>query len=108
MLIPDVARVYNAFMRFPTVTHATFAWDAATDGAVVGYRLYYGTTSGVYTAHVDVGNVTQYSLAGIPIFDSTGLRLTYYAQVVGLNAGGSEIDSPSNEASIQAINVVGP
>lgn len=108
LLIPDGYPAYNAFMRFPTVTHVTFAWDAALDGSIVGYRLYYGTSAGTYTNHINVGNVTQYSIAGIPIFDSTGARITYYAAVKGLNSSGAEIDDISNEDSLQAINVVGP
>lgn len=108
MLKPDGAPMYHAFMRFPTVRHVTFAWDAATDGNVVAYRLYYGVASGQYTGRIDVGNVTQYSIAGIPIFDANGARITYYAQVIGLNSSGQEIDAGSNEASLQALDVVGP
>jgi hypothetical protein len=31
-------------------------WDAPGDPTVVGYILSYGTASGEYTSHVDVGN----------------------------------------------------
>ena len=43
----------------------TLAWDANTDPAVAGYKLYYGTASRTYGTPVDVGKVTQYTLAGI-------------------------------------------
>jgi hypothetical protein len=43
----------------------TLAWDANTDPAVAGYKLYYGTASRTYGTPVDVGKVTQYTLTGI-------------------------------------------
>src|SRR6266436_1919278 len=43
----------------------TLAWDANTDPAVAGYMVYYGQASGNYTAKVDVGNQTSYSLTGL-------------------------------------------
>ncbi|MDO9110147.1 MAG: fibronectin type III domain-containing protein, partial [Desulfatirhabdiaceae bacterium] len=43
----------------------TLAWDAHTDPAVAGYKLYYGTASRAYGTPVDVGKVTQYTLTGI-------------------------------------------
>ena len=45
----------------PSVLHAqTLVWDPSPDPAVTGYRLFYGTQSGVYTNQVDVGNVVLY------------------------------------------------
>jgi hypothetical protein len=43
----------------------TLAWDANTDPAVTGYKLYYGYASRTYGTPVDVGKVTQYSQTGI-------------------------------------------
>ena len=43
----------------------TLGWDANTDPAVAGYKLYYGTASRAYGTPVDVGKVTQYTLSGI-------------------------------------------
>ena len=51
-----------------SVSHAddvTLAWDANTDPAVTGYKLYYGTANGVYPSSIDVGNVTQYTVGGL-------------------------------------------
>jgi hypothetical protein len=42
-----------------------FAWDAnpETGGeAVTGYKLYWGTASGVYTSNIALGDVTSYSM----------------------------------------------
>ncbi len=37
----------------------TLAWDANTDPAVAGYKLYYGKASRTYGTPVDVGKVTS-------------------------------------------------
>lgn len=37
----------------------TLAWDPNPDPAVIGYRVYYGVASGVYTNMLEAGNATQ-------------------------------------------------
>ena len=44
---------------------ATLTWDANTQPEVAGYMLQYGTASGTYTAKIDVGKVTQYTVPGL-------------------------------------------
>jgi hypothetical protein len=43
----------------------TLEWDPNPEPYVQGYRLYYGTQSRTYSAHVDVGQHTRYELAGL-------------------------------------------
>jgi hypothetical protein len=43
----------------------SLAWDANAESDLAGYRLYYGTASGVYDHPVDVGKVTTYTLTGL-------------------------------------------
>jgi hypothetical protein len=67
-------------------THAVAAklvWDPST-GDVVGYRVYYGTTSVNYTNNVDVGNVTEYNIDNLPLQEG----VTYYFAVKAYNAAG--------------------
>jgi hypothetical protein len=58
-------------LMFPAIASAgysdevTLAWDANTETGIVGYKLHYGTASGVYTTTIDVGNVTQYTVGGL-------------------------------------------
>jgi len=43
----------------------TLAWDPNTEPDLAGYKIYYGASSGTYTANVDVGNVTTYTVTGL-------------------------------------------
>jgi hypothetical protein len=43
----------------------TLAWDASSDPAVTGYILSWGTTAGSYSSSLNVGKVTQYTVAGL-------------------------------------------
>jgi len=42
------------------------AWDPSTSSNVGGYKVSYGASPGNYTATVDVGNQTRYSVSGLP------------------------------------------
>lgn len=70
----------------------TAAWEANTDPYTVGYRLFGGTQSGVYSWNLDVGNATS---APVPALTQVG---TYYFVVRAYNAAG-EMGPASNEVS---------
>ena len=67
---------------------ATATWDRNSEPDVVGYRLSYGTQSGIHTVTIDVGNVTSY------VFNPpAGMR--YYVVVQAYNASGVLSDKSS-------------
>ena len=70
----------------------TLAWDVDTDPTVVGYRLYYGTSSGSYTQSSDVENRTTATISDLAV------GYTYFFVVRAYNALGLE-SPPSNELS---------
>jgi len=70
----------------------TLAWDLDTDPTVVGYRLYYGTSSGSYTQRSDVANTTTATISNLAV------GFTYFFVVRAYNAFGLE-SPPSNEVS---------
>ena len=72
--------------------NVTLAWDASPDASAVGYRIYYGPASGVYTNSAAVGNVTSATLAGL--VDG----VTYFFAATAYNASGDE-SLFSNEAN---------
>jgi len=60
------------------------AWDPSGDPTVIGYRLYQGTESQVYTSISDIGSTTSALVAGlIP-------GMTYYFAVTAYDASGLE------------------
>lgn len=44
---------------------AHLSWDASSSPGVAGYKLYYGTSSAVYSQSLDVGNTTSYTVTGL-------------------------------------------
>lgn len=70
----------------------TLTWDAPTtniDGSpltdLAGYKIYYGTSTGVYSNVLDVKNVTTYNITGL----SPG---TYYFTLTAYNTSKQESD----------------
>jgi hypothetical protein len=59
-------------------------WDVSSDSNVVGYEIYYGTTSGVYTNVVVLGNVASTTITNL----TPGL--TYYFNATDRDVSGNE------------------
>jgi hypothetical protein len=68
----------------PVAQQVTLGWVASADPTVVGYYLYYGTTSGVYANKINVGTNTEFALSGL-IAGST-----YYFTTTSYNGAGVE------------------
>lgn len=83
MLLAAAAIAAVAF----AATSVNLAWDANTEPDLAGYKIYYGTASGVYGTPIDVGNVTAYTLTGL----TEGV--TYY-----LAATAYDDEEPPNES----------
>ena len=77
---------YNA------AAQVTLAWDASVS-MVDGYWLYYGLASGTYTARIDVGPETTYTLTGLTSGQTYYFAVTAYDRTDGRESG------PSNEVS---------
>ncbi len=78
----------------PCAHGLTLAWDAVTNSATAGYRLYIGGASGSYTNMIDAGNHTNTTVSGLV---SGG---TYYFAVTDYTTDGLESDF-SGEISYQ-------
>lgn len=68
----------------------TLEWDPSPDPLVVGYRLYWGTESGVYDSSLTVGLTNAATVEGL------APAQTFYFVVTAANAAGIE-SVPSNE-----------
>ena len=79
----------------------TLAWDPASSPNIAGYRLHSGTTSGVYSQTIELGNATSTLVSNL----ATGK--TYFFVVTAYNTMGVE-SAPSNEVSYLAPPTTGP
>ncbi len=77
----------------PTVS---LAWDRNPESDIAGYRLKYGTQSGVPTATIEVGNDTAITVTDL------SYSTTYYFTVVAYNTADLE-SPPSNEVSYKTL-----
>jgi hypothetical protein len=90
----------TAWMAYATGS-VTLAWNASTDPIVVGYNVYYGGASGVYTNEVNAYSVTNITLSGL----TPGV--TYYFAATTYAASG--LESPfSSEVSYLVPNPMPP
>ena len=67
----------------PTNRIATVTWGANGEADLGGYKLYVGTSSGVYSRTLDVGKVTSYSI-------SLPKGVTYFFAVTAYDKSGNE------------------
>jgi Fibronectin type III domain len=91
------AGVTAALVLFPRAVSAgtiKLAWDAVSDPDLNAYRVYYGTSSGAYSQHLDVGkNQTSATLTSLQDCE------VYYMAVKAVDSNGNESVSFSNELS---------
>jgi hypothetical protein len=62
----------------------TLSWVANPDTNVVGYKVFYGTTSQVYTTNIVAGNVTNLIVGGLTA------GTTYYFAATSYDAAGDQ------------------
>lgn len=90
----------------PTVTPGTksllVSWAAVTSTDLAGYKIYYGTASGVYRAPVDVGKVTSYTISGL------ANNTTYYIRISSYDTSGNESAKNVTEVSSKTKDTMAP
>jgi hypothetical protein len=78
----------------PTSAGVTLQWDPSVTPGVIGYRLYSGTTTGVYTQQTEIGNATMAAVSNLVP------GTTYFFAVTDYTATGLE-STTSNEVAYQ-------
>jgi uncharacterized repeat protein (TIGR02059 family) len=96
-VLPNGNAAFNFSIVAPTSGNATVSWNANTEPDLAGYRIYYGTSPGVYGAPIDVGNVLSYTISGL----TTGI--TYYFAVAAYDTSNNE-SAKSTEVSLSSIS----
>jgi len=78
---------------YTAAAQVTLAWDASVS-MVDGYWLYYGSASGIYTARIDVGTATTYTITGLVSGQTYYFAMTAYDRT-------DNVESPlSNEVNL--------
>jgi hypothetical protein len=88
----DVESIPSAEVSAPTPgvilatgsSSATIAWNASEDPNIATYRIYWGTSSGVYTQQMNVGNVVAAAVGNLNAGE------TYYFAVTAIDTAGLE------------------
>lgn len=75
-----------------SIETVSLQWDANSEPDIAGYKVYYGTNSGVYFASIDVGNTTTTTVGNLKE------GVTYYFAATAYNTSRLESDR-SNEVS---------
>ena len=78
-----IATPFPATALLPVLTQSvTLVWGPSPSPDVVGYNIYYGVTSGVYTDEISAGNMTNLTIPGL--LEGT----TYYFAAQSVNSAG--------------------
>jgi hypothetical protein len=80
--------------RLSAAAELTLAWDPPADGLTAGYLIFVGTSPQSYSAQVNAGNATSFTVTGL----SSGI--TYYFVVRAYSTSGA-LSAPSSE--VQAV-----
>jgi hypothetical protein len=83
--------LFLAFSSSVLAADVTIAWNANTESDLAGYKVYYGTASGVYGSPIILGTQTTYTISGL-------FAGTYYIAVTAFNSSGLE-SGYSNQVS---------
>ena len=86
--------IINVLITFNTTAGTiTLAWDPNPDPTVVGYRIYYGGASGVYTNMLNAGATTNLTVSNLvqgvtyyfaaTDYDTNGIESVYSTEVSG-------------------------
>jgi hypothetical protein len=81
--------------RLSAAAEVTLAWDPPADGLTAGYLIFIGTSPQSYSAQVNAGSATSFTVSGL----SSGM--TYYFVVRAYSASGA-LSAPSTEVQATA------
>lgn len=109
-----LAGLLSAFVSVTAfAASAVGTWDANTEPDLAGYKIYYGTSSGVYGTPIDVGNVTTYKVEALADSTNYCFALTAYDNSGNESDKGSEVcvttgDFTPPDAPQNAVWTTGP
>ena len=107
-LLPFIVILITSVTTFAASGSISLAWDRSTETDVVGYKVYWGTSSGVYTAQQDNLNEITATISNLEVgsryyfavtaYNQSGLESAYSQEVSGI-VGSPPIPTPSPTAT---------
>jgi hypothetical protein len=96
------------FMQYPAFAtgSVTLAWNPSQDPTVAGYKVYYGGVSQYYTNEIDVGDITNASVAGLVGGATYYFAATTYTAEGLESAFSDEVPYLVPNAAVLAIHVI--
>lgn len=88
-----------------TAGQVVLTWDMNTEPDLAGYKIYYGTASGVYGTPMDVGNVTTFTVTGLT--DGQPYFFAATAYDIARNESGHSNEISRTPSGPLGINLVG-
>jgi Fibronectin type III domain len=85
--------LFASFLARANARNVTLAWDPGSGSNVAGYRVSYGSASGVYTTQIDVGSNTTTTITGLVNGQTYFFGVTAYDQS-GLESVPAEVAYP--------------
>ena len=82
-LLGIVLLLVGSLSQAQTLKSVTLAWDPSPDPTVVGYRVYYGSSSRSYTQSIDAGSATTATVSNLTAGE-------YFFVVTAYNSDGVE------------------
>ena len=75
------------------------AWNPSASSNIVGYNVYYGGVSGIYTNEVSAGSMTNLTITGL------ATNTTYYFVATAVNSSGvqSIFSSPASYYTVSSV-----
>ncbi len=105
-LIIAVILLSPYFSNITFAADVTLAWDANTEPDHAGHKLYYGTSSGIYTAQIDTGNVTTFTVPDLNNNPTYYFAATAYDEAGNESAYSEEISYTVTIVDTEFVNIV--
>jgi hypothetical protein len=87
------------------VQSVILSWNASSDATVAGYKIYYGTTSGVYPNFVDAGSATNATITGLADGSTNYFAGTTYDAATNESPYSAEVVYVAPVAAVLTTNI---
>lgn len=87
----------TVYLTYQNLTTINLAWDHSPDVSVIGYKIYYGAQSGVYTNMITLGKVSSFAVPNLTTninyyfaaksYDSNNVDSTFSNEAIGYIPG---------------------